>query len=330
MKMIMQEKIEILDTNLMKQKDKLKLIEYWAGIVNYPMGWHYWLDFIWMLNHLEHINLPRGAWIMDAGAGNGILQYILAAKGYNVISLDFAEREFLPIAKRIFDMSKQEYAIDNPEHLYRKFINYKKKKFVLNRNKMLKTILHPIRPAKNIAKYFIYDFLIPFINLNMWKEFLKANIMGKSYGRIIYALGDYTNLKGFNDDSLDCIVSVSALEHDNHEEVGKAIDEFRRILKKPGYMFFTASAARDKDWYFNPSHGWCFCQETLEKIFKLKSCFSNFSNYDNLFFKLKNSEEIKRRISRYYFGTANCGLPYGIYKPEYQPVGIVKIKNNTN
>ena len=322
----MQEKIEILDTDLMKQKDKLRLIEYWAGIVNFPMGWHYWLDFIWILNHLEQINLAPGSWIMDAGAGNGILQYILAAKGYNVISLDFAEREFLPIAKRIFKMNKQEYIIDNPGHMYRNFINYKKKRFVLNRNKILKTVSHPVRPAKNIVKYFIYDILAPFINLNIWKEFLKAGMIGKNYGKIVYARADFTNLNGFKDDSFDCIVSVSALEHNNHEEIGRAVDEFLRILKKPGYMLFTASAAKDKDWYFQPARGWCFCEESLKKIFNLNEGLSNFVNYEELLKKLENSKEIKNRISRYYFGTADCGLPYGIYKPKYQPVGIVKIK----
>lgn len=326
----MQEKIEILDADLARDyKDKLRLIGYWAKILNYPMGWHYWLDFIWILNHLEQVNLPKGSWIMDAGAGNGVLQFILASKGYNIISLDFAERDIPTNGKRIFEIKEQEHHINNPEHPYRKFVKLKKQKSFLAKDEIIKSIIHPIRAAKNILKYIIYHFIPTHINLNMWKEVYKSKIKNNAYGRIIYMMGDFTNLAFLESESLDCIISVSALEHADHEDINKAVKEFNRILKKLSYMFLTVSAAKDKDWYFQPCRGWCFCEESLKDIFMLKNYISNFNKYDELFLKLKNSDELKKRIriySRYYFGTANGGLPFGIYEPRYQPVGIIKKK----
>ncbi|MDD4910439.1 MAG: class I SAM-dependent methyltransferase [Candidatus Omnitrophica bacterium] len=309
----MQDKIEILSADLMKDHpDKLKLVEYWAGVTHYPMGWHYWLDFIWILDHLEKIKLPRGSWIMDAGAGNGVLQFILAARGYNVISLDFAERDLPPAAGMIFNVEQRRHGLDNFEHRYRKFISHKKKK--------------PDWGVKGIIKYLVYEFAPTYINLNMWKEAFKSRFGSNAYGKIVRVLGDFTNLKEFADGELDCIISVSALEHADHADISKAAGEFNRILKKSAYMFLTVSAAKDKDWYFHPARGWCFCEDSIRKIFALDGCPANFVDYDNLFKKLKDSNEIKKRVSRYYLGTADSGLPFGIYEPRYQPVGIAKQK----
>ena len=77
--------IKFLPASLLKDRRKLMELTYWLRVMNRPNGWHYDLDHIWILNELEAAGLAKGATIIDAGAGQGIMQYLLAARGYNVI-----------------------------------------------------------------------------------------------------------------------------------------------------------------------------------------------------------------------------------------------------
>ncbi|MDR2124518.1 MAG: class I SAM-dependent methyltransferase [Desulfovibrio sp.] len=54
------------------------------------LGWHYLLDLTWILCKLKGLSVPSR--IMDAGAGNGLLQFILAAAGHCVVSVDAFQR----------------------------------------------------------------------------------------------------------------------------------------------------------------------------------------------------------------------------------------------
>ena len=89
-------------------------------------------------------------------------------------------------------------------------------------------------------------------------------------------------------------------------------------------MCITVSAAEDKDWFFEPCRGWCFTENTLRKMFGLENAPSNYGDYQKLFADLKASGEIRKRIARVYFESGDNGLPWGVYEPHYQPVGIVK------
>lgn len=50
------------------------------------LGWHYILDLSWILERLQDLPVPSR--ILDAGAGNGLLQYILASMEHTVVSVD--------------------------------------------------------------------------------------------------------------------------------------------------------------------------------------------------------------------------------------------------
>ena len=86
------DKIQLLDTNLLKKEELFKEITYWKDLLGIKIGWSYMLDFIWQLDRFNSLNLPKGSLILDAGAGNGLLQYILSARGYNVISVQSSWR----------------------------------------------------------------------------------------------------------------------------------------------------------------------------------------------------------------------------------------------
>jgi SAM-dependent methyltransferase len=83
--------ITIFPVELLEQRKDLKrevldaVDRFGTGI-----GWHYLLDLVWLLERIE--DLPEGSLILDAGAGHGLLQMLLAARGHRVLSVDFAPR----------------------------------------------------------------------------------------------------------------------------------------------------------------------------------------------------------------------------------------------
>lgn len=316
----MQEKIEILDVDLLKEhSDKLKLIDYWLGISGQPIGWHYWLDFIWILDCIDKMGLKKGAWIMDAGAGNGLLQFILAAKGFNIVSVDFAERDIPFYANKIFGVKKEICKPGNINHPYLEFICHKHKKIALNKENFRKLIHNPYRGLEVIL-----DKIKAYVNPNMWSEALRYS--RNDYGQVIYINCDFAKINGFKNESFDCIVSVSAIEHNEPVRIKEAIAGFERLLKKGTPMMVTTSAAKDKDWYFKACKGWCFSYSTLCEVFNISGCPNNFGRFDDLLQQLKDCELIKKMIPKIYFRSPDNGLPWGIYEPKYQPVGVIKIK----
>ncbi len=94
------EKIEILAESLIDEhpRQALRILGYCSKLGRI-LGWHYLLDIIWIL---ENLDCPAGGTVLDAGAGNGILQFILASLGYRVISVDVKERKFPQFARNLF------------------------------------------------------------------------------------------------------------------------------------------------------------------------------------------------------------------------------------
>ena len=75
----MNNKIKLLTTSLLDDCKKLKELTYWLRVMNRPNGWHYDLDHIWILDELEKSGITKGSTIIDAGAGQGIMQYIVVS-----------------------------------------------------------------------------------------------------------------------------------------------------------------------------------------------------------------------------------------------------------
>jgi ubiquinone/menaquinone biosynthesis C-methylase UbiE len=100
-----------------------------------------------------------------------------------------------------------------------------------------------------------------------------------------------------------------------------------RVLKPDGKLIATMAAAREEDWFHELSKGWCYSEATLREIFDLSSdCPSNYDRYDELFESLRNCNELCDNLADSYFQSGNNGMPWGIWDPKYQPVGVVKIK----
>jgi ubiquinone/menaquinone biosynthesis C-methylase UbiE len=315
------EKIELLDTLLLDDVAKLQEIDHWLQVLNWGNGWHYDLDIIWLLNHLEQLDLPRGGTIVDAGAGLGVMQFILASRGYNVISLDFGKRSIPKYAKGIFNIECIDGDLGSYTHEYMEFMTFGQnsiKKKSIPTTSIVKDYMS--RPSKIV--YYITNKIRQRYNTHYVNE-LRRDHAG--FGKITFVRGTFNSMP-IEDNTADALISISAFEHNTFEDMPDSIREFKRVIKPGTYMMVTTSAVKDKDWYHEPSKGWNLTQQTLSKWFGITDNISY--NYDFVARNIKNCKKLKDRISAYYKYAPESGLPYGdLKKAKYIPVGIVKQKS---
>lgn len=305
------DRLELLSVDLIqKYADKVKEIDRLCQVLWRGLGWHYLLDLIWILNILEKAEIPSGATIVDAGGGHGMLQYLLAERGYNVISVDYSPRRIPRIPSRLYDIElmgdlgvvgRDEYS----EHIAR--LNLARAK--------LKQLRYRIQRDKFTPLRLLYMLLL--------------RALGRRIpGRIHFYHADMMNMGELKDGSVNAVVSVSAMEHMHREDIPKAVQEFERILNPNGIMAITLSAARDDDWFSETAQGWCFAAATLRDLMdvSIDDLFSA-DDYDRVMAGLQPSQALIKRMSSSHFISGENGMPWGQWDPKYVPVGIVKTRN---
>jgi hypothetical protein len=100
-----------------------------------------------------------------------------------------------------------------------------------------------------------------------------------------------------------------------------------RVLKPGGLLLATLGAARDADWFHEPSRGWCYTEASLRSLFSLAEDIpANYSHYDELLRDLKNCSELRDNLADFYFRSGDNGMPWGKWDPRYQSVGVCKQK----
>ena len=146
-------------------------------------------------------------------------------------------------------------------------------------------------------------------------------------GEVVVYDQDMSDLVDIPSDSVDVVVSVSALEHNPPDELPDVVRELRRVLRPGGKLLATLGAAPDRDWFHEPSQGWCYTEASLRRIFGIDpSVPSNFERYSALFSELRSSAVLRDNLSRFYFKSGDNGMPWGIWNPQYQPVGVATTK----
>ena len=293
------DKIEIFDSEILNTYQPL--VEDFNALsreLHIGLGWHYLLDLSWAA---QQLNPTQGMQVMDAGAGRGVMQWWLAEQGVDVISADRVTRRNFPMnfrqRYRIQGMREEDWAP--------------------------KTDLYNFLPSPSPLRWHLYpQKLITSIRQLRYKPEIDP-VRGTVY---IYN-HDLKSMSDIPDESVDAIVSISALEHNPHDELKDCVAELMRVLKPDGKLIATIAAARGEDWFHEPSKGWCYSEVTLREIFALSSnCPSNYDRYDELFESLRNCNELRDNLADSYFQSGNNGMPWGIWDPKYQPVGVVKIK----
>jgi 2-polyprenyl-3-methyl-5-hydroxy-6-metoxy-1,4-benzoquinol methylase len=290
-----EEKIELLSVDLLEQhRQQVASLRKLARSLGLDFGWHYLLDLTWILGELGTI---QGKRIMDAGAGTGILQWYLAQQGAEVISVDRLSRATLPLRFRArFRVSGM-----RPQDL--------------------------LPPPMALRAHWNGNVRWQAKVSSQARDMLGMAHLRRGAGRVIIYNQDLGNLADLADGSLDAVVAVSALEHNQPQALEQVVAELMRVLKPGGKLIASLTAGRDQDWWHAPSSGWCYTDATLQRLFNLsQSTRTNYAQYDRMLAELRDCTELRENLARFYFQSADNGMPLGKWDPQYLPVGVVKIK----
>lgn len=148
----------------------------------------------------------------------------------------------------------------------------------------------------------------------------------KSKPTISLINADLKNLEMIEDNSVDAVVSVSAIEHNSPEDVKKIIKELSRVLKNDKKMLITVSAYKD-NYYHTQSNSWVLNEQGLIDAYDLKNPESNFKDdYKKIAEGIDNSTFLKKWLwINYYQDSASKAIaPGNDWAPSYYPVGIIK------
>lgn len=293
--------IEILPVDLLDQHrplvENLKIFTRSLGL---ELGWHYLLDLVWIISRLDR--LPEKT-LLDAGAGMGVLQWYLAQQGAAVTSVDRMSRASLPLRFRrrfrVEGLRKEDLL---PAH---------------------QVFLSGFRRGSNGTAQIggLRRFSVQLRELAGYYFSNPVKGCVKIYNQ------DLSKLEDIRTESVDAVVAVSALEHNSQADLRVAVKELLRILKPGGKLIATLVAGKNEDVWHEPSQAWCYTEESLKQIFDLPEATpSNYSKYDSLFENLRECAELRDGLAKFYFKSSTSGMPWGKWDPQYQPVGVCKIK----
>jgi SAM-dependent methyltransferase len=285
--------LEILSTSLLDQHRPLvQALKKTAASLGLEFGWHYLLDLTWIISQLGELPSKQ---IMDAGAGTGVMQWYLASQGADATSVDRASRADLPLRFR------SRYQVSGQRS----------------------TDLHP--PGEVLRSQFSSgQYRAAARSLG---SLLTGWLARKAPGSITIYNQDLRSLTDLPDNSFDAVVAVSSLEHNPPDNLAPVVQEMMRVIKPGGLLLATLGAGRDHDWYHEPSQGWCYTAASLRKAFNLPADTpDNYRDYDELFNQLKNNTELSTNLASFYARSGKNGMPWGKWDPQYQPVGVRKVK----
>lgn len=303
------EVIEILPTSLLEHarvyKERVLAL---SKELRTGLGWHYMLDLSWAAR--EFSTMPPGSVVIDAGAGRGLMQWYLSDQEIDVISVDRiirrdkinkVWRDRFPVMglRGEKDLAPVAYAVRE------------------STPRPTPPGERPKRPQHYWARY----------RHQLSRSLAAVRHKPKGQGIVYMYDQDIGELVDICDESVDAIVSISSLEHNSPEGLRTCVAELLRVLKPGGVMVATLGAAKNKDWYHEPSKGWCYTEASLKDIFQLPhNVRSNYDRYDALMKDLTECDELKDNLAEFYFKSDNNGMPWGKWDPQYQSVGVVKVK----
>jgi SAM-dependent methyltransferase len=287
----MPDSIEILSVELLdKNRPTVTALKKLAQSLGLEFGWHYLLDLTWIIQNLGAI---QGKRLMDAGAGTGVLQWYLAGEGADVLSVDRGSRSELPLR-------------------FRKRFNVQG--------------LRPqdVAPVSQAMRLRLGK---PGGISALGRDLISLPGAARASGRVLIYNQDLKTLGDIPDSSVDAVAAVSALEHNTPESLPQVVAELLRVLKPGGLLLATLGAAREQDWFHEPSRGWNYTEASLRQLFDLSpAASSNYAHYDELFNALKGCEELRLGLASFYSRSGDNGMPWGRWDPQYQPVGVCKVK----
>jgi ubiquinone/menaquinone biosynthesis C-methylase UbiE len=316
--------LELLTPELLEDDVKLNEIDHWLNIMNRVQGWHYDMDIIWLLRELEKAGIKKGSTILDAGAGLGATQFVLAARGYNVISLDFSRRKFPILSRDIFDIEINDQDSLEYKHDYIGYVKYEENKSVISiRNRVFYIINKLLELGPQGILYRVKHRLRERENQRL--NSIEKTKEHQEFGKIEFIRAAFHEIP-LKDAAVDALVSVSAIEHADKNILEKNISEMKRVVKKDGLLLITTSATRKKeDWFHEKTRGWCFSKESLRKIIG-SDLYDNY-NPELAEEKILSSDIWRKRIDPYYVNDSESEFyQRKIQSLPYLPVGLKIIR----
>ncbi len=288
-----QSTIEILSVALLNQHRPLvNELRRLAQRLGLDFGWHYLLDLTWIISRLGEV---RGKQIMDAGAGEGVMQWYLAEHDATVYSVDRGSRADL-----------------SPRFRGRYQVRGLRPDDLQSTTAAMLNLLSKGR-LKEMGRGLL--------------ALTSGALGGKAPGEVLVYNQNLKALRDIPDESLDAVVAVSALEHNPPEDLSLVVTEMTRTLKSGGVLLATLGAGRDGDWFHESSKGWNYTADSLRRLFALPDDTpDNYDRYDELFEKLKNCAELRDNLAAFYARSGDNGMPWGKWDPQYQPVGVCKVR----
>ncbi len=310
----MSDRIEILGEELIDRFPELTC-EVLAGSarLGIPLGWHYVLDLVWILSRLETAAPAR---ILDAGAGYGLLQFLLADRGFEVVSADVLARRTRADLERLYRFEHLG-AGRSIDHGY---------------------LRHHALAGSNALRRGIGALLD--LRLRDLLRHLAGRLRRRRPGHeadpekpvIVFYHCDLEHMADLADGSVDAAVSVSALEHNEPAKAKIAAREIERVVRPGGQILHTVSAASEGTGsprgahgsFHSPSYSWLLDEAGLCETYGLETPQSNFDRLEELRSALRGSRFLRRWLSLFYYESDRNGMPWGNWDPQYLPVGVAK------
>jgi ubiquinone/menaquinone biosynthesis C-methylase UbiE len=158
---------------------------------------------------------------------------------------------------------------------------------------------------------------------------LIARVNRKSPGTVTFLQGNLADLPSIGDDTIDAVVSISALEHNELEAISGIVSSLYRVLKPGGRLLATMAASGDVDWYHDPSHGWVLTPQTICALFGVPDAqLIGFEDYEECLRQLSQSQELKKGLAEFFFSSGENGMPWGVWNPCYVPVAVSLVKSS--
>jgi SAM-dependent methyltransferase len=294
----MSDKLELLSPDLLdEERPVVTAIAGLARELRVGLGWHYLLDLAWILRGLP---IEPGMTVLDAGAGYGILQWYLSDRGVKVVSVDRSDRASVPLRFR----SRYPVRGLQPGD-------------VSTVVRSLGGEVRRGRPAFDSGRYARGVF-----------ERLTRSETRRKRGTVTFHRSELGRMDMIPSESIDQIVAVSALEHNDPQELPGVVQELLRVLRPGGSVSATLGASATHDWFHEPSRGWCYTEPTLRHAFGLpEGVSSNYGRYDDIMSAVRASAELRDNLAALYFRSGNNGMPWGKWDPQYLSVGVLRSKN---
>ncbi len=306
-------KIEILGEGLIDQHPDLAMeVLGVSSRLALPLGWHYLLDLVWILRELEESG-PRAQQppytVLEVGAGMGLLQFLLADRGYEVISADMRNRDFEPRFCACYDFS----VIAEAREINHPYLSH-----------LGDDPLSPSQPGN--VKQFIRNVLLggPTRSPRDTRPDPPEDVDRAERPKIRLYRCNAAAMTALEDDCIDATLSISALEHNDPETVAGIQREVERVTRPGGFCLHTTSAIKKGRAFHAPSHSELMDDAELARTYGLDSYESNWSDWDALERAFSKPGRLARWLSHTYFQGGRNGMPWGVWRPEYLPVGLRK------